>query len=221
MCVLHFRLYFFLFGAYEFIFICSTSDKDGVRFNVVIFVYFISFSSLCALVNHCSCWIPWKSSLVFMCDKWACISSLYHKFGLKHVRKSACFFSLDLCAEFLFGWQIYQLSQFYYSLIRVDCLDVKYQNLIRDEERIDWMWNFIISCVFKQEKLHQFFDRTVFIHFWRFLFPMYTNLNGAHIRWNERSYGKIANCLKSRMIVWVDWDSSRMQFFTHQRNSEE
>lgn len=103
VCAYYIFDFIFLFGAYEFIFICSTSDKDGVRFNVVIFVYFISFSSLCALVNHCSCWIPWKSSLVFMCDKWACISSLYHKFGLKHVRKSACFFFSTYVRNFFSG----------------------------------------------------------------------------------------------------------------------
>lgn len=146
VCAYYIFDFIFLFGAYEFIFICSTSDKDGVRFNVVIFVYFISFSSLCALVNHCSCWIPWKSSLVFMCDKWACISSLYHKFGLKHVRKSVLFFFLSrLMCGISFRVTNIPTVPILYSLIRVDCLDVKYQNLIRDEECIDWMWNFIIS----------------------------------------------------------------------------
>lgn len=144
MCVLHFRFYFFYLARMNLFSFVPRRIK--MVFVLTWWFSFISFnfhrcvrlSTIVRAEYHenrrlSSCVI---NGLVFHRFITNSVSNMYENLRV---------FFLDLCAEFLFGWQIYQLSQFYYSLIRVDCLDVKYQNLIRDEERNDWMWNFIIS----------------------------------------------------------------------------
>lgn len=88
---------------YEFIFICSTSDNDAVRYilRVVILFHSLFTASLCLSVcvrviaadALCVCWKAWKVACPG--DKWTLISSLYQQrqqkeknYDLKYTRSS-------------------------------------------------------------------------------------------------------------------------------------